>query len=713
MLLPLVLPLLLGPAMCKKFEPERRLLVHTDSILEVQQSSFTVEGSVIFLGSGDITQYGFCYTEGGEPNLKNSVKSEMGIKEAAGTFQSTFSDLEGNTDYFVRAYAVDQNETAYGEVFSVKTTLQVPEIQTTSVTSITQTTAQCGGSVIDDGGASVTERGVCWSTSQNPTLTDNQVNGGSGTGTFTISITGLNCNTTYYVRAYAINASGTAYGKQKLFTTSECTADMPTLFTASISNVTETSAVSGGNITDDGGAMVTARGVCWSLSQNPALSDSFTIDGNGTGGFTSSITGLTSGLRYYVRAYATNASGTAYGDQLMFTTTSLTKPSVNTTPVTNITETTAQTGGNVTDEGGAQVTSKGVCWSTSQNPTISDGTTSDGSGSGEFISQLTGLNCGTTYYIRAYATSSAGISYGSQESFTTSDCPAGLPEVTTTAISNITSSSAQSGGEVISDGGATVTARGVCWSTSPSPTTIDSKTSDGIGTGLFTSTLTGLETNTQYYVRAFATNNTGTDYGDEVSFNTNTAIVTDYDGNNYQTILIGDQTWMAENMKATHYSDGTAVPLVENNTMWDALTETGKAYCWNDNNSTTGETYGALYTWAAAMNGLAGSDINPSGVQGVCPTGWHLPSDSEWKQMEIHLSMTQTEADKEGWRGTNEGGKLKETGTTYWNSPNTGATNTSGFTALPGGNRYDYGAFFNVGSSALFWTATDYSVKAP
>ncbi len=218
-----------------------------------------------------------------------------------------------------------------------------------------------------------------------------------------------------------------------------------------------------------------------------------------------------------------------------------------------------------------------------------------------------------------------------------------------------------------------------------------------------------MSANITYYVRAYGTNSFGTGYGNEVSFNTNSEIVTDYDGNEYPVVVIGDQTWMADNLRVTHYSDGTAIPLVENNTMWDNLSDTEEAYCWNGNNATTGSTYGALYSWAAAMNGKGSADANPSGVQGVCPTSWHLPSDSEWKQLEMHLGMNQEDADGEGWRGSTEGGELKEAGTVHWNSPNTGANDDSGFTALPGGNRYDYGTFNNVGNTAFFWTTLEIS----
>lgn len=284
------------------------------------------------------------------------------------------------------------------------------------------------------------------------------------------------------------------------------------------------------------------------------------------------------------------------------------------------------------------------------------------------------------------------------------------PTVTTTTLSDITETSAQSGGDVTSDGGASVTERGVCWSTSSTPTITDSKTNDGTGSGSYTSAVTGLSQGTTYYIRAYATNSEGTNYGDEVRFRTKTSsgsTVTDYDGNVYQTVQIGDQEWMAENLNVTRYPDGSAIPLVANSNSWDALSPGDEAYCWYDDNISNGDTYGALYTWDAAMNAAESSDASPSGVQGVCPDGMHMPGDGEWKELEMYLGMSQAETDDTGGRGTDEGGKLKETGTAHWNSPNEGATNESGFTALAAGSRSHDGSFSELGFEAVFWTATE------
>ena len=195
----------------------------------------------------------------------------------------------------------------------------------------------------------------------------------------------------------------------------------PTMTTAAVTDITQTSAQSGGNVISDGGAAVTARGVCWSTAENPTLADSTTVDGTGTGSYASSLTGLTSNTTYHVRAYATNSVGTAYGTDIQFTTLGApTIPAVTTTAVTGITQTSAQSGGNVTSDGGAAVTARGVCWSTAANPTIANSHTNDGAGTGPYVSSLSGLLPSTTYHARAYATNSVDTAYGSDRSFVTS-----------------------------------------------------------------------------------------------------------------------------------------------------------------------------------------------------------------------------------------------------------------------------------------------------
>ena len=170
--------------------------------------------------------------------------------------------------------------------------------------------------------------------------------------------------------------------------------------------------------------------------------------------------------------------------------------------------------------------------------------------------------------------------------------------------------------------------------------------------------------------------------------------ITDIDGNTYTSVIISNQEWMAENLKVTHYRNGDAIPEVTDNSQWTNLSN--GAYCVH-NYFDDIETYGLLYNWYA---------VNDS--RNIAPTGWHVPTDEELKQLEIYLGMSQAEADNFGWRGTDAGGKLKEEGTTHWMEPNTGATNEAGFSVLPGGYRsYDNGTFANIGYKAYFWSSTE------
>jgi hypothetical protein len=207
-------------------------------------------------------------------------------------------------------------------------------VTTVAATSITANSAVLGGSITTDGGAAITERGICWATTANPTTAANKLAIGTGSGTFSNTIPGLSPSTTYYFRAYAINSLGTAYGNE---VTATMLSALPTLTTTVVSAITPTTATSGGNITYEGISSVTARGVCWSTTQNPTTANSKTTDGTGSGTFTSLLTGLTPGTQYYVRAYATNGTGTGYGNEQVFTSTA---PVLTITPsnqdVTNV-----------------------------------------------------------------------------------------------------------------------------------------------------------------------------------------------------------------------------------------------------------------------------------------------------------------------------------------------------------------------------------------
>lgn len=201
----------------------------------------------------------------------------------------------------------------------------------------------------------------------------------------------------------------------------------------------------------------------------------------------------------------------------------------------------------------------------------------------------------------------------------------------------------------------------------------------------------------------------GCNKDDDIADNTITRTVTDYDGNVYSTVKIGEQCWMRENLKTTHFANGVAIPIVEGENSWGALDRVDKAYCYSQNTTSNANTYGALYNWAAAMNGELSSDENPSGVQGVCPDGWHLPSDNEWKELEMYLGMSQVDADGTGNRGTNEGSKLAGNANLWTDGDliNDSAFDTYGFIALPGGGRAGFGHFDGLSNYTAFWSATE------
>ena len=365
-------------------------------------------GGNIADGGSLVTARGVCWSTVANPTTTGS-KTMDGI--GAGAFTSNITGLISNTTYHVRAYATNSVGTSYGG----DSTFTTINIVTTAVSAITTITATSGGTIASDGGNPITARGVCWNTITAPTTANFTTSNGTGTGTFTSSLTSLTCNTMYYVRAYIVNGSGTFYGNELTFVTSPC---VPIVTNTDTSNVTKTTAMSGGTVTNDGGLTVTARGVCWSTSSNPTIANSKTIDGSGLGSYTSSLTGLSEYTTYYFRAYATNSSGTGYGNNWNFKTKG-TLPTVTTDEISGITATTAIAFGNVTIAGNPSVSGRGFCWKTTPNPTINNSKDACGSGTGGFNGSLTKLAPNTTYHVRAYATSAIGTSYGTDMTFTT------------------------------------------------------------------------------------------------------------------------------------------------------------------------------------------------------------------------------------------------------------------------------------------------------
>ncbi len=328
------------------------------------------------------------------------------------------NDLTGGETHQYRLYAYA------GENQSNMVTAQVTPVFAAIITTAAQTNLTCnsatlGGNVSGTGGTQVTERGIVYATTSYPTTAGTKLAMGSGSGSFTQNVTGLSQNTTYYVRAYAINSAGTSYGSQISFTTPACAA-LATVTTSTPTNISCTGATLGGNVTSDGGATVTERGVVYSTSPNPTTSNTKVTIGSGTGVFSKTVTGLATNTTYYVKSYAINSSGINYGDEKSFKTPSI--ATLTTFTATSITATSAILGGNITSDGGATITERGVVYATTTNPTTANTKITMGNGTGSFSQNVSGLTCGTTYYVRAYAINCAGTVYGPQISFPTSSC---------------------------------------------------------------------------------------------------------------------------------------------------------------------------------------------------------------------------------------------------------------------------------------------------
>jgi uncharacterized protein (TIGR02145 family) len=264
------------------------------------------------------------------------------------------------------------------------------------------------------------------------------------------------------------------------------------------------------------------------------------------------------------------------------------------------------------------------------------------------------------------------------------------PEVKTKDIYEITQTTANSGGIITSNGGDTITSKGICWSEESNPTIEDNFTTDGEGSIEFESKIIGLKINTNYYVRAYATNSNGISYGNEISFiiqQCSGEQVTDMDGNVYNSVIIGTQTWMVENLKATKFNNGIKIPLIENDTVWSYLSTPG--YCWYNNDSSSNVKYGALYNCYTINTG------------NLAPTGWHVATNEDWTILSTYLGGV-----------TIAGGKLKETGTTHWGLPNKDASDEVGFKALPGGYRGNNGAFVGLNNYGNWWTSTTVDEQA-
>ena len=391
---------------------------------------------------------------------------------------------------------------------------------TTAASSITQTTAMTGGTVTALNGKTDAVRGVAWAISPAAPLTGTLVPGpGTGLGDYTVNLTGLPVHTTIKYAAYTTDSLGTTTVDAAPLSLTTLAAVAPTVTTTAVSAIGFHTATGGGNVTDNGGSNVTAKGICWATTANPTVAGSHTSDGTGTGIFTSSIAGLNPDVLYHVRAYATNAIGTSYGNDLTFMS-AAEVPILTSLPTFTFGLTTATLRATITNNEGFAITESGQYWGTTNNP-VGAGTKVVGTlvQSGYFETLVTELPAGTKIYTCAYATNAQGTGYGAVLNFTT--VAAVKPTIITTLPSSPIFNVVLAGGTNVSDGGATLTETGIAWNTTPNPVIGDNKSvNSGDNYQPFVVGF-GSTASTKYYIRAYATNSVGTGYGSQFIIDSN------------------------------------------------------------------------------------------------------------------------------------------------------------------------------------------------
>lgn len=584
LLIYLLLTLILGIVItvsCKKFELLRLLKIETGTVENVSDVSVTVSGEILDINKEGISQYGHCISLSENPTVDLSASSELGNSNRTGSYTSTINHLSPDTKYFVRAYAISSEDVSYGKVLNFTTLSSAKNIAlvTNTVTNITSSSASCGGSITITGEVTIISKGVCWSNSENPTLSDEKTNNGTGSDNFTSTLSGLTADTTYFVRAYATTTTDTLYGNQRSFKTNTVNPDNnPPVIT--------------------------------STPDRDADEDT-----------------------YY--SYILTATDSDSGDKLTF--------------------------GSITIPG----------W-ISFNATTGElnGTPSNDDVGSHFIK----LSVSDSYDM-VYDTFTIIVNNVND-----------APNITSVDITEAATDEYYS---------YTLTAEDIdigdnlSFASQSKPDWLDFNSSNQELSG----TPTIYEKGDHTVVIRISDGTTYIDHEFTITVILPTGTFTDSrDGQAYGWVKLGIQTWMTENLNYGEQINGS-VPASDNPIV--------EKYCYEDNEANC-DIYGGLYTWYEMMGY---TEDEPA--RGICPAGWHIPSDNEWKTLEKYLGMSNDAADSSDWRGTDEGGKLKETGYSHWFDPNEGATNITEFNALPAGYSIHDGTFDGIQEFTTFWTSTE------
>jgi uncharacterized protein (TIGR02145 family) len=697
----------------------------SDALFSTVSPAYQVNQNIVFTYDGNVGKF---YING---NLVSSISNTGNITTSANLFFGksgcnnagqmidAFNGKLDDIGIWNRALSQQEITNLYNAQLPTQISLCLPAITTTSPSSVGTDSVVIGGNITNDGGSSIVLRGVCYSTSPNPNMGNSRTEDGLGTGSFNTVLRGLTSSTTYYARSYAKNSNGVVvYGNEVSFTTSSSLPGVRCPGTPTVTDI-------------DGNLYHTVQigNQCWTQS-NLKVSKYRNGDNIPTGLSNSAWQNTTSGA-YAI--YDNNpVNDTLYGklynhyavmDNRGLCPTGWHVPTDGEWNLLTIyLDPNSDTGCGSYPYCAPSCQIGGSLKSTITQPLLGGWISSPYPNTN--VSGFSGLGAGYRnhdYFNGVYLelnnvgfwwSSTLLPPFASGRDITAgNDCIAKvkhdvrfgfsvrclkdvIPSVTTTTVSNVTATSATTGGDVTQDGGAAVTARGVAYGTLSSPTISGLITNDGTGTGTFTSNLTGLSPSTTYYVRAYATNSVGTAYGNEVSFTTpaipafacGSSSITDVDGNSYQTVQIGTQCWTQSNLKVSKYRNGDNIPTGLSNTAWQNTT--AGAYAIYDNNPVNDGLYGKLYNHYTVMD-----------TRGLCPTGWHVPTDGEWTTLETFLGGSSV-----------AGGALKSTGIQPtpggWVSPNAGATNSSGFSARPGGRREYNSGFVDVVAYGSWWSSS-------
>lgn len=662
----------------------------TQAATNISVSSATLNGTVnanylsttVTFEYGTSTNYGQTVTSSQSPVTGNSITN----------VSASISGLTAGVTYHFRIKTVNSLGTTYGDDMTFTTSGQAPIVITQAACCFSSTGATLNGTVNPNLISTTVSFEYGLTTSYGNSIAANPaVLTGNTNSAVSAIIASLTPGTTYHFRVKAVNSLGTVYGSDMTFVTS---GESPIATTLAATNINTSSVTLNGLVnatslstvvTFEYGTTTNYGSIATSV-QSPVL-------GNTDTNVNVSVTGLNPGTTYHFRVKAVNSVGTVYGADMNFVTLGQ-QPVVSTQSVTNITTAGATLNASinpnylsttVTFEYG---TTTGYGQSVSANPGVLTGSVSVSTNS-----IVTGLAPGTTYHFRVKAVNSLGTVNGNDMTFTTLG---GAPSAGTSAATNIYSPTVTLNGWVNANNLSTsvIFEYGNSTSYGNTVTAVQSPLTGNTVTNV-AATISGLTVGATYHFRVRASNSLGIVYGNDMSFIFNS--IADIDGNVYKVVIIGNQIWMADNLKTIRYNDGTAIPNVTDHASWIGIT--AGAYCDYNNNSSNSMTYGRLYNWYAVDNNLSTRGAS-NGGKNVCPTGWHVPSHAEWSTLTDYLGGFDI-----------AGGKLKEVGTIHWISPNTGATDESGFTALPAGAHGTEVNFAFMGIYAYWWSTDQTSVS--